>query len=668
MAMTPQEAWTFTNKLSSSPGPGGQPSELQKAAEGAYVNLGLATVYPMTLMSQNQHVQEAISAAQQKEQARQEAQSQGLPYPPEASILEKVIAEERMAQQQGQMGQGQMDPNQMAQGQMGQGQMPPQGMPLQGQMPPQGMPPQGMPPGPQMANAAAGGLIGLQDGGRLFGLANGGQAQGYADPYTLEEFERAIREQYPSYGRDGGVERDEPWHVEAARDLWDTPYIGKGMEWITGAESVDELGEKPLPETLARTALGLWPGYWGARAVGKVGSMALPHLARRGATLASQKGWKGAVGRWAQPRGPRPLTSGADRAARVRAGVAGGITHPLLTGSALFGGLGMTAFPGARPWNWAGEDGEDGEGEGRDETGEEWIRRMMGGAEYLGEGDRRIGDGIGADLPGGASPYDELVADLETYETDLKKETPEEEAARTHRELQAQAIEARIDPERNSRERKSLLFETLAAGVLGGRGPGGIAKGIMETGGIGALRDMRRGQEQQDFEYQMAADTLREQSLAETAARSRIDTTPQQIALKQAAIGHGLEVQKLLADIAMNEQSIRFGILKDLPDMTQLQYQLAQVQAAYDEQQMSPEARDAAYASINQQMYQLQELESLKIAAFSSHFGLGGGEGAFSGEGIAPGGIGDLGSPGVSSGGTSATNRALLEAARSGQI
>ena len=83
---------------------------------------------------------------------------------------------------------------------------------------------------------------------------------------------------------------------------------------------------------------------------------------------------------------------------------------------------------------------------------------------------------------------------------------------------------------------------------------------------------------------------------------------------------------------------------------------------------MSPEARDAAYASINQQMYQLQELESLRIAAFSSHFGLGGGEGASSGEGIAPGGIGDLGSPGVSSGGTSATNRALLEAARSGQI
>ena len=657
MAMTPQEAWTFTNKLSSRPGPGGQPSELQKAAEGAYVNLGLATVYPMTLMSQNQHVQEAISAAQQKEQARQEAQSQGLPYPPEASILEKVIAEERMAQQQGQMGQGQMDPNQMAQGQMGQGQMPPQGMPLQGRMPPQGMPLQGMPPGPQIANAAAGGLIGLQDGGRLFGLANGGQAQGYA-----------------SFPR-GRTEDEERRSAEGMTDLfWDTPYLGRATEFVTGAESPEDFMENPWQHA-AQTAITAWPAAWLGKGILK---MAAPPLVRRGAALASQKGWRGALGRWAQGGGRTRGRTTTDipfrhspiprQAEGLRAGIAGAIASPGLIKTGIAGGLGLTAFPWARPWNWAGEDGEDGEGEDGPPTIEEYIQRMMGGAEYLGEGDRRIGDGSGADLPGGASPYDDLVADLEAYESDLKKETPEEEAARTHRELQAQAIEARIDPERNSRERKSLLFETLAAGVLGGRGPGGIAKGIMETGGIGALRDMRRGQEQRDFEYQMAADTLREKNLADSVARSRIDTTPQQIALKQAAIGHGLEVQKLLADIAMNEQSIRFGILKDLPDMTQLQYQLAQVQAAYDEQQMSPEARDAAYASINQQMYELQELQSLQLQAYGSYFGLGGGEGASSEEGIAPGGIGDLGSPGVSSGGTSATNRALLEAARSGQL
>ena len=142
--MTPQAAWEFTKQLSPLPGPGGAPSELEQAAQGKYADMGLPEIYPVAQIKENQQIGVKGEAAKAKRAAEQQAQEQGLPHPPQAPILEQLLAQERQRKGEPPMPQMQMSP-------MPEVPTPPS---VGGGMPQQGIPGQ-----------AYGGLVGLQDGG-----------------------------------------------------------------------------------------------------------------------------------------------------------------------------------------------------------------------------------------------------------------------------------------------------------------------------------------------------------------------------------------------------------------------------------------------------------------------------------------------------------------------
>ena len=613
MAMTPQEAWTFTNKLSSNPGPGNQPSELQKAAEGAYVNIGLATVYPMTLMSQNQHVQEAISTAQQKEQARQEAESQGLPYPPEASILEKVIAQERMDQQQGQMGQGQMDPNQMAQGQMGQdqmgqmgqGQMPPQGMPPQG-MPPQGMPPQGMPPGPQMANAAAGGLIGLQRGGELFGS----QAQGYAD---YEDDEGLLDRLIAGAGR--GWDSYSDWH-EREQDRVDNKVINPRTGETFG-EFKSRMGpyEPTLAEEYILGGVAGGPLIRGGLTGLKEGIKRLPEmLRRRGAPNISatsphstprpswldpkssmspeaqlrQKTRGGARGVYPEVPGPSqrgknlPAISTPWTRTRARStnplkymlwpaikGTTGAMwRNPIKTiiggGALTLGGPNLIdAYQEYMP-PWMPGAGED---EDIADATAQMTQDFNTVAETMDRYNETLGgqDGYRIDPTAGLSDasrerFKQLRTNLLKHEEWLQQETPEEEIMRLQMEGTSGKMRGRIDTDRDYRDRTSM-----ALGILGEAftGEDSIAENLASSGGIESLMGLRQAQEAQNYALEDAADTLMLEAGLPGVARSRATTEPDRRAVELAELEADIEAQALSKDLSTRQSIMLSQIAHD---------------------------------------------------------------------------------------------------------
>ena len=113
MAMTPQAAWEFTKQLSPLPGPGGAPSELEQAAQGKYADMGLPEIYPVAQIKENQQISVKVEAAKAKMAADQQAKEQGLPHPPQAPILEQLLAEERRRKGEPPMPQGQMPPQGM---------------------------------------------------------------------------------------------------------------------------------------------------------------------------------------------------------------------------------------------------------------------------------------------------------------------------------------------------------------------------------------------------------------------------------------------------------------------------------------------------------------------------------------------------------------------------
>jgi len=145
MPMTPFEASQLVADLTD--------QDLIRVAQGQSPIPDIPTVFAMTEIERRRVFREKAQAAAQKRQAEEQAKMQGLPHPPQASILEQRVAEMQGIPGADPSAGQQVPPDQMAELQGGIAGGPPQG----------GPPPQGMPPG--MAVAGGGLIPGYHFGG-----------------------------------------------------------------------------------------------------------------------------------------------------------------------------------------------------------------------------------------------------------------------------------------------------------------------------------------------------------------------------------------------------------------------------------------------------------------------------------------------------------------------
>ena len=347
MAMTPQAAWEFTKQLSSLPGPGGEASELEQAAQGKYADIGLAEYFPLAQLKENQQISVKIDAARDKMAAEKQAQEQGLPHPPQAAILEQLLAQERQRKGEPPMPQMQMSP-------MPEVQTPP---PVAGVMPQQGIPGQ-----------AYGGLVGLQAGG-LFE-----QAQGYSTPVSVD------------LASSNAVQEDE-----------DDPFFGENFlrgtsRFLTGAGSLDELKEQGAIRTIGRT--GLTALGFGLPALGAasklfqggrwlLGSGAAQKAGQAALGMGGKKGLTGWFGR--RLAGTRPSTGGTSLAIPSQIFEEAGRTA-LRRGA--MGGAGLLGLGTMAAWGDPyGEDATE------EESYEDFMKRMFGDGDDAASGDSDKDDG-----------------------------------------------------------------------------------------------------------------------------------------------------------------------------------------------------------------------------------------------------------------------------------
>ena len=567
MAMTPQAAWEFTKQLSSLPGPGGAPSELEQAAQGKYADIGLAEYFPVAQIKENQQIGVKVQAAKDKMAAEQQAQEQGLPHPPQAPILEQLLAQERQRKGEPPMPKMQMSP------------MP--GVPtpplVDGGMSsqdPQGMLQQGM---------AYGGLVGLQAGG-LFG-----QAQGSADMVTPISVDPASS---------NAVQEDE-----------DDP--GNLFGRIAfGAGSWEEAREHPL-RTGAHTALNLaMLSGVGAPLVGGAkmlygGVRALPALLGtralgRGMASMAQKG---------------PVRSGLARALTGRKfHPTGGYKDPK-TGqflgqseigwrALLRGGAGPalvgTAYPGVMPWNWGGDD---------DMTdAEREAAERVAGLDPGTDDTRGRGAGVVGMSAGERAEFTDARAELDKHEKWLRGETPEEEAERLFNATRAEAMEGRIDPERNSRERKGMLYDILAQGLLAApdsAGPGSMGRAMSQYGGVGGIRSLMglsREQEARDEALEDVAAEYRSRNLGAASKRTRGTVFPERMELWGAEKDYDLAMRQINAQLqsaAMQLEAARTLSPSDLQTLKELAFEMVMTDPNFSKLNQEDQDR-AIVAQMNQ--------------------------------------------------------------------
>jgi hypothetical protein len=539
--MTPQAAWEFTKQLSPLPGPGGAPSELEQAAQGKYADMGLPEIYPVAQIKENQQISVKVEAAKAKMAAEQQAQEQGLPHPPQAPILEQLLAQERQRKGEPPMPQGQMPPQGMPQQGMPQQGMPPQGMPPQG---PQGMPQQGIP------GQAYGGLVGLQAGGELFN-----QAQSSADVVDPEEI-------------------GDPWYTRAWEHARENPFSTMAQIGLTAASI------NPAVRGLRWAGTGL-RGLLGTKALG------------RGMASWAQKGpIRSKIARALTGRDFHPTAGYIDPKTKQFLGQAEIGRRALLrggTGAAVAGtATGYNPLTsGLMPWNWGGDDEEAAE----EESYEEFMARMFPDAD--GATTRDKGDGIEGIGSGDRAKFNEMRTQLEEHEKWLRDETPEEEAARLFRKSRATDMRGRIDPERNSRERQGMLFDILTTGLTAApdsAGPGSGVRAMQQYGGgVGGIRSLTAlGREQEAYDHaleDMAAE-YEGQILDTDVERARRTTLPERLEISGAEMDYDLAMRQINAGIeaaSMQLQAARILSPADLKVLHDMTFQMVMSLPGYSE-------------------------------------------------------------------------------------
>ena len=530
--MTPQAAWEFTKQLSPLPGPGGAPSELEQAAQGKYADMGLPEIYPVAQIKENQQISVKVEAAKAKMAAEQQAQEQGLPHPPQAPILEQLLAQERQRKGEPPMPQGQMPP---------QG-MPQQGMPQQG-MPPQGMPPQGIP------GQAYGGLVGLQDGGLFSG------AQGYATKVSVDpDSSNAVQEDEDDPGNLFG-------RIAFGAGSWEE---AREHPWKTGAHTLLTAASLfPATAAVGWGVKGLKGGIGALRGIQKSGPL-LESLGKGALGMAEKGGWRGLVARGLLGKrrtgfDPSKITNRTWRVGRESG--SGFLGYGELGRTAALRGLGGAGLLGLGTVASWGEP-DDMTDEEREAAAKALLAQFP---DVNGDGPspRGKGDGVEGMTAADRGKFNAMRTQVEEHEKWLRGETPEEEAERLFNATRAEAMEGRIDPERNSRERKGMLYDILAQGLLAApdsAGPGSMGRAMSKYGGVGGIRSLMglsREQEARDQALEDVAAEYRSRNLGAASERTRQSMFEEELGISGAEMDYDLEMRRINATLLASARQLR---------------------------------------------------------------------------------------------------------------
>jgi hypothetical protein len=124
-------------------------------------------------------------------------------------------------------------------------------------------------------------------------------------------------------------------------------------------------------------------------------------------------------------------------------------------------------------------------------------------------------------------------------------------------------MEGRIDPERNSRERKGMLFDILSQGLLAApdsAGPGSMGRAMSKYGGVGGIRSLMglsREQEARDEALKDVADEYRSRNLGAASERTRQSMFEEELGISGAEMDYDLEMRRINATLLASARQLR---------------------------------------------------------------------------------------------------------------
>jgi hypothetical protein len=186
-----------------------------------------------------------------------------------------------------------------------------------------------------------------------------------------------------------------------------------------------------------------------------------------------------------------------------------------------------------------------------------------GGAGGDGPSPRGRGAGVEGMAAADRAKFNAMRTQVEEHEKWLRGETPEEEAERLFNATRAEAMEGRIDPERNSRERKGMLFDILSQGLLAApdsAGPGSMGRAMSKYGGVGGIRSLMglsREQEARDEALKDVADEYRSRNLGAASERTRQSMFEEELGISGAEMDYDLEMRRINATLLASARQLR---------------------------------------------------------------------------------------------------------------